>query len=96
MAAPRKSVPRKRAARVVKVKSLPEVVAEGDRTASLLALRDELARRLVSAEREVPAIARQLVMVLRELDELQPPASESKLDDLASKRAARIAAAQGS
>lgn len=91
--------PRKRPARAprtVKVKSLPEVVADGDRVASLTALRDELARRLVSAEREVPAIARQLLLVLRELDELQPPASESKLDDLANRRAARLSAAQSS
>lgn len=95
MAAPRKRAPRKRAVDV-KVKSLPEVVADGDRVASLVALRDELARRLVSAEREVPAIARQLLLVLRELDELQPPAMESKLDDLANKRAARLAKAQGS
>ena len=95
MAAPRKSAPRKRVA-VKKVHSLPEVVASGDRVASLVALRDELARRLVSAEREVPAIARQLLMVLRELDDLQPPASESKLDDLANRRATRLATAKGS
>jgi len=92
VAAPRKRAPRPR---VKRVKSLPEVVAEGNRVASLVALRDELARRLVSADRDVPAIARQLTIVLRELDELQPPASESKLDELANRRAERLTKAAG-
>lgn len=77
-------------------RSLPEVVADGDHRLALEALRDELARRLPSAEtREAPALARQLTMVLRELASLPSPATDSVLDDLASKRAARIAKAQG-
>ena len=89
MAAPRKRV----TAQAAKPKSLPEVVAAGDRRASLQAVRDELARRLVDADKDAAAIARQLTTVLRELDELPNPAEESKVDDLANRRAARVAKA---
>ena len=75
------------------VKSLRGVVAGGDRRASLEALRDWLASQLEFAERDQAALARQLTIVLREIDELPNPAAESKLDDLANKRAARIAEA---
>lgn len=71
--------------------SLPEVVAAGDRRASLEALRDHLARLLETTERDHAAIARQLTIVLRELDELPNPAEESRVDDIAAKRAARLA-----
>jgi len=70
-------------------KSLPEVVSEGNRHKSLVALRDYLANQLIIAERDVPAIARQLTNVLKEIDEIPAPAAESKLDDLANKRIAR-------
>lgn len=72
-------------------KSLPDVVRGGDRRASLEALRDWLALQLETAERDQAALARQLTVVLREIDELPNPAAESKLDDLANKRAIRIA-----
>ena len=74
-------------------RSLPEVVAAGDRRASLEALRDHLARLLESAERDHAAIARQLTVVLREIDELPNPAEESKVDDIQARRAARLAKA---
>ena len=74
---------------------LVESVATGDRRVALTSLRDELARRLVDAERDVPGLARQLLAVLSELDSLPNPAEESTVDDLASKRAARIAEAEG-
>ena len=74
-------------------KPLAEVVAEGDRRASLVALRDHLAVTLQSAERDHAAIARQLTMVLREIAELPNPAEESKVDDLANRRARRISTA---
>lgn len=78
------------------VRTLPEVVAGGDLRASLEAVRDDLARRVPGAEtREVAALARQLTMVLRELSSLPSPATESVLDDLANKRANRIAKAAG-
>ena len=73
--------------------SLTEIVAAGDRRASLEALRDHLARLLETAERDHAAIARQLTVVLRELDELPNPAEESRVDDIAAKRAARMAKA---
>ena len=75
--------------------SLSEVVALGDRRASLVALRDFLAAQLLVAERDVPALARQLSNVLNEIDAIPAPDVESKLDDLESKRAKRRAAASG-
>ena len=75
--------------------SLPEVVATGDRRASLVALRDFLASQLLTAERDVPALARQLTNVLAEIDAIPAPVTESKLDDLATKRAKRREAASG-
>lgn len=74
--------------------SLREVVAAGDRRASLIALRDELAKRLQDADRDVAPISRQLLLVLRELDQLPTPAEESKVDELANRRARRRAASQ--
>lgn len=76
--------------------SLPEVVAAGDRRASLEALRDHLARLLETTERDHAAIARQLTIVLREIDELPNPAEESKVDEIQARRAARLAEASGS
>ena len=75
--------------------SLPEVVSAGDRRASLVALRDFLAAQLLTAERDVPALARQLTNVLNEIDAIPAPDMESKLDDLATKRAKRRAASTG-
>lgn len=75
--------------------SLPEVVAIGDRRGSLVALRDFLASQLLTAERDVPALVRQLTNVLNEIEAIPAPDVESKLDDLESKRAARRAAASG-
>lgn len=76
-------------------KPLSTVVAEGDRRASLVALRDHLAAQLESSERDQAALARQLTMVLREIAELPNPAEESKVDDLANRRARRISTAAG-
>lgn len=91
-AAPRKAPARKPAA----PKSLRQVVAEGDRRASLEALRDRLASLLDTSERDHAALARQLSNVLRELDELPNPAEESKVDEIQARRAARLASASGS
>lgn len=76
-------------------KSLPEIVAGGDRRASLEALRDHLASLLVTTERDHASIARQLTVVLRELDDLPSLQEDSKVDDLAQQRAARRAKAAG-
>ena len=76
--------------------SLREVVAAGDRRASLEALRDRLATLLETTERDHAAIARQLTIVLREIDELPNPAEESKVDDIQARRLARLAKAASS
>jgi len=92
--------PRKRAPKPPAVKSAPpaplglvEVVAAGDRRESLIALRDELARRLVLADKDIAAIARQLTNILQAIAELPAPAERSTLDEIAAKRAARRTAA---
>lgn len=85
--------------------SLPEVVAEGDRRASLEAIRDRLAAELdtdghkrscececgVTATdgRVIAMVAGRLVDVIRELDALPNGREVSTVDDLAARRAAR-------
>ena len=76
--------------------SLPEVVREGDHRASLIALRDHLAERLVSAEKDAAPLARQLTIVLAQIASLPASESGSKLDEIAARRAARRATATGS
>jgi hypothetical protein len=80
---------------------LVAAAATGDRRATLLALRDELARRLVDAERDAAPLARQLTIVLEQIAALPVPGAASKVDDLAKRRASRRSAsdrnvAQGS
>ena len=89
---PRKRSP-KPPAEPVAPKGLVEIVAAGDRRESLIALRDELARRLVEADKDVAAIARQLFNTLQAIAELPAPAERSTLDEIAAKRAARRTAA---
>lgn len=74
-------------------KTFTQVIAEGDRRAGLVALRDRLARELEDADRDVASLARQLQSVLREIDELPSLQQESTLDDLANRRSARRAKA---
>ena len=71
---------------------LVAAAASGDRRATLLALRDELARRLVDADRDAAPLARQLTIVLREIEQLPVPGEKSRVDDLAKRRARRRAA----
>ena len=69
---------------------LSVTVAAGIRRASLEALRDTLARTIEDAEPgQVAALARQLALVLKEIDELPAAKGASSLDQLASRRAAR-------
>lgn len=96
MAAARKVPVRKRAVKVSARRALPEVVREGDHRASLVALRDHLAERLLSADKDAAPIARQLTIVLRELALLPNPAVESKVDEIAKRRADRRTKAAGS
>lgn len=67
----------------------------GDRRAALESLRDLLARHLEIADRDVPALARQLREVMAELDSLPNPQETSKVDELNRKRTARRAKAAG-
>ena len=65
--------------------------------AELEATRDRLKALLdASGPRDGAGLARELRMTLHDLAELAGPAKGSKVDDLAAKRAARIAAASGS
>lgn len=75
-----------------KTVGLVSAAATGDRRATLLALRDELARRLVDADRDAAPLARQLTIVLREIEQLPVPGEKSRVDDLAKRRASRRAA----
>ena len=69
---------------------LSVTVSAGVRRASLEALRDTLARTIEDAEPgQVAALARQLALVLKEIDELPAAKGASSLDQLASRRAAR-------
>ena len=72
---------------------LVAAVASGDRREALLALRDELARRLADADRDVAPLARQLTIVLRDIEQLPVPGEKSRVDDLAKRRAQRRTAA---
>ena len=77
--------------------SLHEIVAQGDRAASLRAIRDNLAKQL---EESIPAyaaaLAHQLTDVIRELDSLPASESTDHVDDLEMARDARRAAARAS
>lgn len=74
--------------------SVFEAAESGDRVAALRALRGALSREIDACEssRDLPALSRQLVMVMRELHELAPPAAEvDEVDEIAQRRAARHA-----
>lgn len=76
---------------------LVTITKTGDRRKTLEAVRDLLAVAIASGKvgaRDLAALTRQLTDVVRELDELPNAREASPVDDLASKRAARRAAAQ--
>lgn len=66
---------------------------EGDRKQTLIALRDTLAEAIDGCEskRDLAALSRQLTDVLAQIDAVPDPKAVSAVDDLASRRAARIA-----
>lgn len=73
---------------------LGDVVAGGDRRASLEAIRNHLAAELAeSSGRDVAAIARELREVMKELDALPVPEEVSGVDQLARRRANRLGSA---
>jgi hypothetical protein len=79
---------------------LSATAASGVRLDTLRALRDRLAREIeeCTSSRDVAALARQLVLVLEEIDSLAPPEQPkgTVLDDLEAQRAKRGAAPAGS
>lgn len=71
------------------------IVRKGDLRASLEAIRDLLAERLVVAEaKESASVAKQLMTVLVELDRLPNEHRESVSDELAKQYADRIAGSE--
>jgi hypothetical protein len=76
---------------------LLQAVQSGDRRASLEALRDRLAMSITRGDdvKSVAPLANQLRAVLAELDELPVQKEASLVDDLASRRTDRLAAAKG-
>jgi hypothetical protein len=71
------------------------VVRNGDHRLSLIAIRDKLAEELDEAfGRDSAVIAKQLAEVIREIESL-PGKEASAVDDLAARRARRLADAAG-
>jgi hypothetical protein len=67
-------------------------VESGDRRASLEAIRDKLARELAeTGGRDAAAIAKELRAVISELDGLPGGKERSTVDELAARRAGRLA-----
>lgn len=80
--------------------SVREATVEG-RLVTLRAVRDVLATAvdMCESDRDLPGLTRQLVDVLRQIDELDPPVSVEvdEVDEIAQRRAARHAgSAKGS
>jgi hypothetical protein len=68
------------------------VAAAGDRRATLVALRDRLATAIDECEpKDLAALSRQLVAVTAEIDDLAEPEGGTLADQLAARRAARVA-----
>ena len=75
--------------------TVAEVVAGGDRGASLRAVRDALAVAIdIASPRELALLSKQLRETLAELDGLDTSKGVSASDDLAAKRKARRAGAK--
>jgi len=75
--------------------TVAEVVAGGDRGASLRAVRDALAVAIdIASPRELALLSKQLRETLAELDGLDVAKEVSASDDLAAKRKARRAGAK--
>ncbi|GIH29084.1 hypothetical protein Aph01nite_73940 [Acrocarpospora phusangensis] len=72
------------------------VVGEGDRRASLEAIRDKLARELQAAiGKDAATLAKQLRETLAELESLPGGKEVSAVDEIAERRTRRIADAAG-
>lgn len=75
--------------------TLSDHAASGDRRATLEALRNFLASQLETAERDIPALAKQLRDTIAELDALPNAKETSRVDELNARRAARRSKAAG-
>jgi hypothetical protein len=74
--------------------TLAEVAASGDRRATLEALRTKLASEIENATgRDVASLSKELTSVMRELEAIPTGREESAVDDLAARRAQRLAGA---
>lgn len=79
-----------------KSSTLETIIKAGERRASLEAIRDKLAAELKDAYgRDAAALAKELREVIRELDSLPTGGEESTVDQLAARRARRLANAAG-
>lgn len=80
--------------------TVAKAAATNDRLATLVALRDTLARSIDGCDslRDMAALSRQLTAVLTEIAELAPPEQKGDaVDEIAARRSARRAgAAKGS
>lgn len=75
---------------------LRKVIRSGDRRRSLEAIRDRLAAELQDAEgRDVAPISKELRAVIDQLDRIPGGKEVSKRDELAARRARRLADAKG-
>lgn len=78
------------------VKKAVDSIAVGSRAAALQAMREKLAAELRDAAgRDAATITKELRAVLAELDQLQPAKEGSRFDELAARRAARVADPEG-
>lgn len=74
--------------------SLHEVAQGGDRAATLMALRDEIAAQIDATDsgRDVAALSRQLTDVLMQIEKVAPTkATGDPIDEISQRRAARRA-----
>lgn len=83
------------AVRRTKPQTLSEHAATGDRRATLEALRNFLAAQLQIAERDIPALAKQLRDTIAELESLPNAKETSRVDELNARRSARRSKAAG-
>lgn len=78
-------------------RKLPSVAADGDRRATLVALRDRLAADIEACEskRDMAALSQRLMDVLEQLDNLPADEKVSPVDEIAKRRADRRGRSQG-
>lgn len=73
--------------------NLESTAAKGNRAAILRALRNRLAKEIErsTSSRDIAALSRQLTLILAEIEGLPVVKKRTPLDELASRRVARIA-----